>query len=179
MANRMSHPFMISSQHRSDLSVELAPGRAVVATLLARPRAQLTPEERTTLGSGAVRHQWGLGIGPDPCNKLYLMHRAAVNDFAMARLVVQFKSNPGQSTSKECCNHGYEPSTIVYEGADLGVIVVSRSADGATLAVKGYDLFGAVELTQPFSAPVPGHWHGNCEISLRGDNCLAGGVITV
>jgi hypothetical protein len=178
MANRTSYPFTMSSQHRSDLGVALAPGNAVVATLLVPPRAQETPEERTTLGSGAVRHQWGLGIGPDPCNKLYVMHRAVESDFSLAELAIQFKSNPGQSRSEQCHNRGYEPATIVYTGADLGVIVVSRSSDGAMLAVKGYDLYGAVVLTQVFTAPVPGHWNGDCAISLRGDNCLAGGVIT-
>lgn len=179
MANRSAHPFTISSQHRSDLGMALVPGRSIVATLTLRPRAQQTPEERTALGSGLVRHQWGLGIGPNPCNKLYVMHRAVQSDFELAELVMQFKSNPGLSTSAQCGHGGYSPATILYSGPDLGVLVVSRSEDGATLAIRGYDLLGAILLSESFTADVPAHWNGNCEISLRGDNCLASGVITV
>ncbi len=179
MANRTSYPFTISAQHRSDLSVALAPGRCAVATLLLRPRAQQTPEERTYLGSGGLRHQWGLGIGPDPCNKFYVMHRAVHEDFETAELAIQFKSNPGLSTTEQCGNCGYLPASIRYTGPDLGVVVVSRSDDGATIAVRAYDLLGATLLSDDFCAAIPDHWNGDCSISLRGDNCLASGVITI
>jgi hypothetical protein len=179
MANRSARPFTISAQHRSDLGVSLQPGRSVVATLLLRPRAQQTPEERTVLGSGLVRYQWGLGIGPNPCNKLYVMHRAVETDFELAELVIQFKSNPGLSTSAQCGHNGYSPAAIPYSGPDLGVLVISRSEDGATLAIRGYDLLGAILLNESSTVEVPAHWNGNCDISLRGDNCLASGVITV
>lgn len=179
MADRSAHPFTISSQHRSDVHASLAAGHAVVATLALMPRAQLTPEERTTLGSGLVRHQWGLGIGPDPCNKLYVMHRAINGGFENAELAIQLKSNPGQSTSAECRNRGYSPTSVHYTGAELGVLVVARSEDGTVLEVRGYDLRGQTRLSTDYSLLIPTDWNGRCEISLRGDNCFATGVITV
>jgi hypothetical protein len=179
MANRTGHPFIISSQHRTDFGVALAPGQSAVATLALRPRAQMTPEERTTLGSGIVRHQWGLGIGPDPCNKLYIMHRAVHGDFATAELVIQFKTNPDQSTSDECGNRGYGNSTVLYTGPDLGVLVVERSQDGNSLLVRGYDVLGTTLLVPTCSSEVPSHWNRDCRVSLRGDNCFASGVVTL
>ncbi len=138
----------------------------------------MTPEEITYLGSGELRHQWGLGIGPDPCNKLYVMHRAVQGSFENARLVIGFKTNIGKTTSDECHNCGYGPTTTTYSGAKLGVIVVSRSTDGQTLSVRGYDLLGVNLLTSEYHATVPEHWEGDCSISLRGDNCFASGVMT-
>ena len=131
------------------------------------------------MGSGEVRYQWGLGIGPDPCNKLYVMHRALNADFAVAELAVQTKSNPGQTTSDQCQNRGYSSSTVLYTGPDLGVLVVARSDDGNYLSVRAYDLLGAILLSSNYSVEVPADWGGNCGISLRGDNCFANGVITV
>jgi hypothetical protein len=179
MANRRSYPFTISSQHRSNLGALLAPGHTVVATLTVQPRAQKTPEELTQLGSGLVRHQWGLGIGPDDCNKLYVMHRAHGDDFNDAQLAIQMKTNVGQTTSDQCHNHGYGPTEIHYEGSELGVLVVERTDDGLTLKVRAYDMVGATVLSSSFSTAVPSHWNGVCGISIRGDNCLADGVITV
>ena len=179
MANREALPFTVCGQHRRELGEVLAPGRSVVATLTLRPRAQLTPEEKTTLGSGGVVHQWGLGIGPDPCNKLYVMHRAIDGDFANAELFVQMKSNPSMSTSAECGNSGYLPGAVKYSGPDLGILVVARTPDGATLTVRAYDLYGATQLGTDFSIAVPAHWTGNCAISMRSDNCFADGVVTV
>src|SRR5262245_14049064 len=123
MGNRSAYSFTISSQHRSELGVRLEPGCAVVATLTLPPRAQFTPEENTILGSGMIRHQWGLGIGPNACNKLYVMHRALNDSFAASELAVQMKSNLGQSTSAECGNRGYSPASVHYTGPELGVLV--------------------------------------------------------
>lgn len=179
MATRDSYPFAISSEHRSSLGVDLRPGRAVVATLLQRPRAQFTPEERTVLSSGKVRYQWGLGIGLNECNLLYVMHRAVDEDFATAQLAIQIKTNVGQSTHAECGGGGYSPTIAAYTGPDLGILVVARSDDGKTLFVRGYDISGATLLSDSYSTEVPAHWERHCHISLRGDNCLAAGVITV
>lgn len=179
MATRDSHPFIISSEHRSNLGASLRPGHTVVATLAQRPRAQRTLEERTELGSHRVRYQWGLGIGLDDCNKLYVMHRAVDEDFATAQLAIQMKTNVGQSTSGECGNGGYSDTVAPYTGPDLGVLVVARSDDGQTLLVRAYDLLGATLLSDSYSTAVPTLWNGHCDISLRGDNCFAAGVITV
>ncbi|WP_425614191.1 hypothetical protein NA78x_004052 [Anatilimnocola sp. NA78] len=179
MPNRTSYPFAFSSQYRCELGEALAPGKAVVATLLSPPRAQLTPEEWMPLGSGAVEHQWGFLIGPDPCNKLCVMHRAIDQSFGLAELVIRFKSNPGTTTSKECRNGGYLGPTTHYIGSALGVIVVARSEDGSTLLIRAHDMWGANRLTTDFAAQVPAHWEGNCAIGMRGDHCLAAGVVTV
>jgi hypothetical protein len=178
MPKRKSIPFTISSEYRCETGEVLSAGQAVVATLAQRPRAQVTPEELMTLGSGAVRFQWGLGIGPDPCNKLYVMHRAMAGDFAQAQLAIQTKTNPGQSSSAECGNRGYSETEVHYTGADLGVLVVARSDDGSVLVVRAYDCFGAKLISSSYSLTVPQQWD-NCGISLRGDNCFVTGVITV
>jgi hypothetical protein len=62
-------------------------------------------EVQSALGSGAVRQQLGLKLRAlDPCNLLYVMWRITPD----SRLVVQTKNNPGQHTSRECGNHGYQ-----------------------------------------------------------------------
>jgi len=179
MPNRQSYAFTISGQHRREIGEELQPGSAVVATLTMRARAQLTPEELTPLGSGIIRHQWGLGIGPNICNKLYVMHRALDGSFDSAQLAIQIKTNVGQSTSDECHENGYTDTEVHYEGPDLRILVVSRSDEGEMLNVRAYDVLGATLLSESFSMAAPDHWEGHCGISLRGDNCLADGVITV
>jgi hypothetical protein len=57
------------------------------------------------LGSGEMRRQFGLKLRAlDACNLLYVMWRLAPD----SRLVVQLKNNPGQHSSAECTNHGYQ-----------------------------------------------------------------------
>jgi len=59
----------------------------------------------TSLGSGAIRRQFGLKLrAQDPCNLVYAMWRFEPK----AELVVSVKSNPSQHTSAECGNRGYE-----------------------------------------------------------------------
>jgi hypothetical protein len=61
--------------------------------------------ETSVLGSGAVRTQFGLKLrAQDACNLLYVMWRVQ----PVPELVVSLKSNPGQSTSAQCANNGYQ-----------------------------------------------------------------------
>jgi hypothetical protein len=59
----------------------------------------------TALGSGAVRTQFGLKLrAQDACNLLYVMWR----EKPVSELVVSLKTNPGQHTSAQCGNQGYQ-----------------------------------------------------------------------
>jgi hypothetical protein len=57
------------------------------------------------LASGEMRRQFGLKLhAQDPCNLVYAMWRFEPE----SKIVVSIKSNPGQHTSAECSNHGYQ-----------------------------------------------------------------------
>jgi len=57
------------------------------------------------LGSGAIRTQFGFKLhAQDACNLVYAMWRIEPE----SQLVVSIKSNPGQHTSAQCANHGYQ-----------------------------------------------------------------------
>jgi hypothetical protein len=59
----------------------------------------------SSLGSGAFRTQFGFKLhAQDPCNLIYAMWRIEPE----SRLVVSVKSNPGQHTSAQCANRGYQ-----------------------------------------------------------------------
>ena len=61
--------------------------------------------EESRLGSGQVRRQFGLKLrAQDPCNLVYAMWRIEPE----SKLVVSVKRNPGQHTSAECGNRGYQ-----------------------------------------------------------------------
>jgi hypothetical protein len=61
--------------------------------------------EESPLGSGEVRRQFGLKLrAQNACNLVYAMWRFEPE----SKVVVSVKRNPGQATSSECGNHGYE-----------------------------------------------------------------------
>ena len=61
--------------------------------------------EQSHLGSGQTRVQFGLKLrAQDPCNLVYAMWRIEPE----SKLVVSVKRNPGQHTSAECKNGGYQ-----------------------------------------------------------------------
>jgi hypothetical protein len=63
-----------------------------------------TPDEKP-LGSGEMRRQFGLKLrAQDACNLVYAMWRIEPE----SKLVVSVKSNPGEHTSVQCTNHGYQ-----------------------------------------------------------------------
>ena len=63
-----------------------------------------TPNE-APLASGEMRRQFGLKLrAEDACNLVYAMWRIEPE----SKLVVSVKSNPGQHTSAQCGNRGYQ-----------------------------------------------------------------------
>src|SRR5208282_5579918 len=63
-----------------------------------------TPNE-APLASGEMRRQFGLKLrAQDACNLVYAMWRIEPE----SKLVVSVKSNPGQHTSAQCGNRGYQ-----------------------------------------------------------------------
>src|ERR1700722_4185326 len=57
------------------------------------------------LGSGELRRQFGLKLrAQDACNLVYAMWRIEPE----SKLVVSIKSNPGEHTSTQCGNRGYQ-----------------------------------------------------------------------
>jgi len=92
------------------LAVTLPRMRAFVRLPIAdAAQAQFTylgpSANESPLASGQMRRQFGLKLRAlDACNLLYVMWRIAPE----SRLVVQLKNNPGQHSSAECTNHGYQ-----------------------------------------------------------------------
>jgi hypothetical protein len=62
-------------------------------------------QEESQLGSGEIRRQFGLKLrAQNACNLIYAMWRIEPE----SRVVVSIKKNPGQTTSAECGNRGYQ-----------------------------------------------------------------------
>lgn len=99
----------ISETSQGLLSVSVPKMRAYVNAwtapdVEARFTYQGPSAQESRLGSGVMRRQFGLKLrAQDPCNLVYAMWRMEPE----SKLVVSVKSNPGQSTSAECSNHGY------------------------------------------------------------------------
>jgi hypothetical protein len=101
-------------------SIEEMPGEqlAVSAPKMRAYLNELTPQvveaqftylgstgNEARLGSGELRRQFGLKLrAADPCNLVYAMWRIEPE----SKLVVSVKSNPGQHSSAECGNRGYQ-----------------------------------------------------------------------
>ena len=61
--------------------------------------------DEARLGSGELRRQFGLKLrAQDACNLVYAMWRIEPE----SKLVVSVKTNPGQHSSAECGNRGYQ-----------------------------------------------------------------------
>ncbi len=92
------------------LSVNVAKMRAYVDAYT-QPVAQVrftylgsTPNE-APLASGEMRRQFGLKLrAQDACNLVYAMWRIEPE----SKLVVSVKNNPGEHTSAQCGNRGYQ-----------------------------------------------------------------------
>jgi hypothetical protein len=94
----------------AQLSVNVAKMRAYV-NAFTPPVAQArftylgSPPSEAPLASGEMRRQFGLKLrAQNACNLVYAMWRFDPED----KVVVSVKSNPGQHTSAECSNHGYQ-----------------------------------------------------------------------
>jgi hypothetical protein len=92
------------------LAVDVAKMRAYV-NAYTQPEAEArftylgaTPNE-TPLASGEMRRQFGLKLrAQDACNLVYAMWRIEPE----SKLVVSVKSNPGEHSSAQCGNRGYQ-----------------------------------------------------------------------
>ena len=92
------------------LAVDVSKMRAYV-NWYSRPAAEArftflgsTPNE-APLASGEMRRQFGLKLrAQDACNLVYAMWRIEPE----AKLAVSVKSNPGEHTSAQCSNRGYQ-----------------------------------------------------------------------
>jgi hypothetical protein len=103
----------------SDGKIDKAPGdRLSVSTKEMRATLKhVTPSQKVTLhfsylgptkevshlGSGEVRHQFGIKLkSQNQCNLVYVMW-----NFDTQKIAVSVKLNPGQSTHAQCLDHGY------------------------------------------------------------------------
>jgi hypothetical protein len=103
----------------TDGKIDKAPGdRLSVTTKEMRATLKhVTPSQKVTLnftylgptkevahlGSGEVRHQFGIKLkSQNQCNLVYVMW-----NFDTQKIAVSVKLNPGQSTHAECLDHGY------------------------------------------------------------------------
>jgi hypothetical protein len=92
------------------LSVNVAKMRAYV-NAYTQPLAEVrftylgATSNEAPLASGEMRRQFGLKLrAQDACNLVYAMWRVEPE----SKLVVSVKSNPGQHTSAQCGNRGYQ-----------------------------------------------------------------------
>jgi hypothetical protein len=100
----------IDQQPGQPLSVNVSKMRAYV-NAYTQPSAEArftylgsTPNE-SPLASGEMRRQFGLKLrAQDACNLVYAMWRIEPE----SKLVVSVKTNPGQHTSAQCSNRGYQ-----------------------------------------------------------------------
>ncbi len=100
----------IDQQSGQPLSVNVSKMRAYV-NAYTQPEAQArftylgaTPNE-PPLASGEMRRQFGLKLrAQDACNLVYAMWRIEPE----SKLVVSVKTNPGEHTSAQCGNRGYQ-----------------------------------------------------------------------
>src|SRR5271168_3346074 len=87
-----------------------------------------TPNE-APLASGEMRRQVGLKLrAQDACNLVYAMWRIEPE----SKLVVSVKSNPGQHTSAQCGNRGYQNIKAVHSAP----VPALRSGDTHTLRAE-------------------------------------------
>jgi hypothetical protein len=128
-------------------------------------------DQQVALGSGVVRAQLGLKLrAADPCNLIYVMWRITPEP----KLVVQTKSNPGQRTSHECGNRGYQTvkgeRTTPVPGPRAGeshVLQAQITADRLRASIDGRVVWqGAVAGAGAFTGPV-GMRSDNVRYSFR------------
>lgn len=122
--------------------------------------------QESRLGSGEIRRQFGLKLrAQDACNLVYAIWRIEPE----SRVVVSIKRNPGQTTSTECGNRGYQN----VRPRRTGPIPVLRRGDSHTL---GADLRGSTLKVSVDGAVV---WEGDLgpeaqnltgPVGIRSDN---------
>jgi hypothetical protein len=91
--------------------------------------------QESRLGSGQTRRQFGLKLrAQDPCNLVYAMWRIEPE----SKLVVSVKRNPGEHTSAQCGNRGYQN----IKPRHFTAVPLLRPGDSHTLGaeMRGEDL---------------------------------------
>lgn len=111
------------------------------------------------LGSGEIRRQFGLKLlAQNACNLVYVMWRFEPE----SKIVVSVKRNPGQTTSAECGNRGYEnikavrsdPVPLVRSGDSHDLDAILNGTE-LTVTVDGQKVWvgdvgqGAADLSGP------------------------------
>jgi hypothetical protein len=85
--------------------------------------------QESALGSGTIRRQFGLKLrAQNACNLVYAMWRIEPE----SKVVVSIKKNPGQTTSSECGNRGYQN----IKPQRSGPVPVLRPGDAHTLSAE-------------------------------------------
>jgi hypothetical protein len=122
--------------------------------------------DESRLGSGEIRRQFGLKLhAQNACNLIYAMWRIEPK----SEIVVSIKKNPGQSTSSECGNRGYQNIRPQHASP----VPVLRPGDSHTLSAE---LRGDALRVSVDGAPV---WQGELgpeasgiagPLGLRSDN---------
>jgi hypothetical protein len=133
--------------------------------------------EISHLGSGEVRHQFGIKLkAQDTCNLVYVMW-----NFDTQKIAVSVKLNPGQRTHEECLDHGYNNIKPRVSAAPPALKADQPHTFSADL--QGRDLtvtVDGVRVWQGTLLPVVLNLKG--PVGLRSDNAhvvfnfLAGGV---
>jgi hypothetical protein len=118
------------------------------------------------LGSGAIRTQFGFKLhAQDACNLVYAMWRIEPE----SQLVVSIKSNPGQHTSAQCANHGYQnikparsrPAPVLHPG----------EAHWFRAQMNGSEVTVFVDNSLVWEGPIPPVALGfNGPVGIRSDN---------
>jgi hypothetical protein len=97
--------------------------------------------DESPLGSGQIRRQFGLKLhAQNACNLIYAMWRIEPE----SKIVVSIKKNPGQTTSSECGNRGYQnvkpqhtsPVPALHPG-DSHTLGASLRGDALQVSVDG------------------------------------------
>jgi len=111
--------------------------------------------EESALGSGIIRRQFGLKLrAQNACNLIYAMWRIEPE----SKIVVSVKKNPGQSTSAECGNQGYQN----IKPSHTGTVPALKPGETHTL---GAELHGGALRVLVDGNPV---WEGDLGPELSG-----------
>ncbi|WP_239576589.1 hypothetical protein [Archangium primigenium] len=116
--------------------------------------------------SGEQRRQVGLKLrARDGCNVVYVMWRLA----PVAGLVVSVKSNPGQSRSDDCDNHGY--LTVKPEHRETVPELQTGVAHTLRAELRGTRLRVCVDGVRVWEGPLPAEAFAfDGPVGLRSDN---------
>jgi hypothetical protein len=120
----------------------------------------------SALGSGAIRHQFGLKLrAQDACNVVYAMWRFDPKN----EVVVSVKSNPGMHESSQCGNRGY---TNIKASRHLPVPEATKGVQHILYAkLNGQEMTVTVDRRVVWEGDVgPGAMEFDGPVGIRSDN---------